>query len=156
MADAMRRVTVTTWWEWKNGSRPFYWAWDEDRQIPMRDGIHLWIREKMVPSWIRLQKAPKDPATLRKVVDKLMVARDKGCISMEEVKSLIFFFDVPKGLDDIRMVYDGTKSGLNAAMWAPWFPLPTVDSALRSVVPGTFMSVGRQGIKRKLNIVDSE
>jgi hypothetical protein len=136
----MTRITATTWWAWNNGSRPFYWAWDEDKQIPMRDGISLWIREKMIPSWIRPQDPPKDPATIRKVVDKLMSARERGYISMGEVKSLIFFFDVPKGLDDIRMVYDGTKSGLNAALWAPWFPLPTVDSMLRSVVPGTYMS----------------
>jgi hypothetical protein len=140
MADAITRVTATTWWAWNKGSRPFYWAWDEDRQIPMRDGINLWIWEKMIPSWIRPQDPPKDPETIKKVVDKLMSARERGYISMGEVKSLIFFFDVPKGLDDIRMVYDGTKSGLNAALWAPWFPLPTVDSLLRSVVPGTFMS----------------
>jgi hypothetical protein len=106
----------------------------------MRDGIQLWIREKMIPSWIRPQEAPKDPATLRLVVDKLMVARERGYIAMGDVKSLIFFFDVPKGMDDIRMVYDGTKSGLNDALWAPWFPLPNVESLLRSVVPGTFMS----------------
>jgi hypothetical protein len=140
MVDAITRITATTWWAWNKGSRPFYWAWDEDRQIPMRDGINLWIREKMIPSWIRPQDPPKDPETIKKVVDKLMSARERGYISMGEVKSLIFFFDVPKGLDDIRMVYDGTKSGLNAALWAPWFPLPTVDSLLRSVVPGTYMS----------------
>jgi hypothetical protein len=84
----------------ENGSRPFYWAWDEVKQIPIRDGIHLWIREKMIPSWIRPQEAPKDPDTLRLVVDKLMIAREKGYISMGDVKSLIFFFDVPKGMDD--------------------------------------------------------
>ena len=32
-----------------------------------------------------------------------------------------------KGEDDIRMVYDGTKSGLNDSIWVPSFPLPTVD-----------------------------
>jgi hypothetical protein len=106
----------------------------------MQDGINLWIREKMIPSWIRPQDPPEDRETIWKIVDKLMSARERGYISMGEVKSLIFFFDVPKGLDDIRMVYDGTKSGLNAALWAPWFPLPTVNSLLRSVVPGTFMS----------------
>ncbi|KAL7579611.1 hypothetical protein ACA910_007976 [Epithemia clementina (nom. ined.)] len=31
------------------------------------------------------------------------------------------------------MVYDGTKSGLNAALHAPWFSLSTVDTMLRSV-----------------------
>jgi hypothetical protein len=57
-----------------------------------------------------------------------MTARERGYIAMGERKSLIFFFDIPKGLDDIRVVYDGTRSGLNAALRAPWFPLPTVDS----------------------------
>jgi len=56
-------------------------------------------------------------------------------------------FDVPKGDDDIRMVYDGTKSGLNACLWAPWFPLPTVDSLLRSVCASTWLgdnNIGEQ------------
>jgi hypothetical protein len=39
------------------------------------------------------------------------------------------------------MVYDGTRSGLNDVLWAPWFPLPTVTSHLRRLVePGTFMA----------------
>jgi hypothetical protein len=52
MADAITQITATTWWEWKNGSRPFYWAWDNDKQIPKRDSINLWIRDKMILSWI--------------------------------------------------------------------------------------------------------
>jgi hypothetical protein len=48
-----------------------------------------------------------------------MLAREWGYIAMGEVKLLIFSFDLPKGLDDISMVYDGTKSGLNAALWDP-------------------------------------
>jgi hypothetical protein len=34
---------------------------------------------------------------------------------------LMHFFLVSKGDVDICMVYDGSKSGLNAAIWAPWF-----------------------------------
>jgi hypothetical protein len=56
------------------------------------------------------------------------------------VYSLISLFEVPKGLTDIRMVYDGTKSGLNEVLWAPWFPLPMIDSFLQSVEPGTWMA----------------
>jgi hypothetical protein len=41
--------------------------------------------------------------------------------------------------DDIRMVYDSTRSGLNDAMWAPWFPLPTIEAHLRFVDNGTHM-----------------
>ncbi|KAL7574179.1 hypothetical protein ACA910_014856 [Epithemia clementina (nom. ined.)] len=35
------------------------------------------------------------------------------------------------------MVYDGTKSGLNAALFAPWFSLATVNTMLRSVYHDT-------------------
>ena len=42
--------------------------------------------------------------------------------------------------DDIRMVYDATRSGLSKAVWAPWFPMTTVVSYLRLVVAGTFMT----------------
>jgi hypothetical protein len=46
------------------------------------------------------------------------------------------FFLVLKGDVDGRMVYDGSKSGLNAALWAPWFALPTVLEMARTVLPG--------------------
>jgi len=56
------------------------------------------------------------------------------------VVSLTSFFSVPKGEDDIRMVYDGTKSGLNAAMWVPRFGLLTIETHLRSIEEGTFLA----------------
>jgi hypothetical protein len=46
-------------------------------------------------------------------------------------------FLVSKGDDDIRMVYDGTKSGLNVATWVPWFAIPTNATLEQVVVPGT-------------------
>jgi len=50
------------------------------------------------------------------------------------------FFSVPKGADDIRMVYDASRSGLNSAIWVPGFPLPTTNTHLRSVEPGTWLA----------------
>ena len=38
------------------------------------------------------------------------------------------------------MVYDATKSGLNDAVWAPWFAIPNVDCHLRAAEVGTFMA----------------
>jgi hypothetical protein len=35
------------------------------------------------------------------------------------------FFSVMKGEFDIRMVYDGTKSGLNLVTWIPWLAIPS-------------------------------
>jgi hypothetical protein len=45
-------------------------------------------------------------------------------------QGLHYFFAVPKGVDDIRIVYDATKSGLNQAVWSPNFFLPTMSSVL--------------------------
>jgi hypothetical protein len=47
---------------------------------------------------------------------------------------------VPKGEDDLRLVYDGSVSGLNDAMWMPRFVLPTPNTHLRSVEAGTFLA----------------
>ena len=48
--------------------------------------------------------------------------------NIEEIESLMFFFHVPKGKNDIRMVYDGIKLGLNASFYAQWFMIPTIDT----------------------------
>ena len=48
------------------------------------------------------------------------------------MKSLTGFFAVPKGEDDIRIVYDASVCGLNDALWCPNCFLPTIDSVLRN------------------------
>jgi hypothetical protein len=71
---------------------------------------------------------------------KLATVRDRRYVKgSEEIHSLISFFAVPKGEEDVRMVYDGTKSGLNHCISIPCFPLPTVGTHLRAVEAGTFM-----------------
>eukprot|EP00979_Chaetoceros_neogracilis_P007253 scaffold1521_cov271-Chaetoceros_neogracile.AAC.61 len=45
---------------------------------------------------------------------------------------------VPKAIIDIRVVYDATQCGLNDALWAPNFFLPTVDSILRNASSSTW------------------
>jgi hypothetical protein len=50
------------------------------------------------------------------------------------------FFSVPKGDDNVRMVYNGSESGLNDAIWVPRFILPTMETHLRGVEEGTCMA----------------
>ena len=50
------------------------------------------------------------------------------CIS---IKSLIKYFAVPKGKDDMRLVYDATANKLNECVWVPSFWLPTIDYLVR-------------------------
>ena len=64
------------------------------------------------------------------------------------MKSPTHFFLVPKTwkkindkkvADDIRMVYDATRSGVNETVWNPWFSIP-VSSHIRDVNNHTFMA----------------
>ena len=47
---------------------------------------------------------------------------------------------MPKGEDDICIVYDATVCGLNAALWAPNFALPTIDSVMQNADSRTWFS----------------
>ena len=42
----------------------------------------------------------------------------------------------PRGEEDVRIVYNGTGSGLNDTLWAPHFGLPNVRHTARSLMPG--------------------
>ena len=53
---------------------------------------------------------------IKKKVDKVQSRR---YIDGDTVLSLTALFYVPKGEDDIRLVYDLTDLVLNAALWAP-------------------------------------
>jgi hypothetical protein len=71
---------------------------------------------------------------------KLEKVRKRRYIGEAFIRSLTSFFVVPKGIDDIQMVYDGTVSGLNESIWVPRFVLPTIETHLRGVDEHTFMS----------------
>ena len=136
--DCIHRFAESSWWDWPAGSRPHFWRWAKEYSVIVRDGVPPWLTLPL-PRWLVPQRAEKDPnlrAAMRKKLDKVRKLR---YICPGEVKSLTSFFAVPKGENDIRMVYDGTKSGLNDAMWAPWFALPTIESHLRFVAKGSFM-----------------
>ena len=74
---------------------------------------------------------------------KLENVMEKGYIELVDIKlveALMFMLHVPKGESDIQMVYDRSKSGLNKALYSPWFPLPTVNSMVRWVVAGSCLA----------------
>ena len=137
--DCIRRASQASWWSWDGGSRPFFWRWPEDYQEKVKDGIKPWMTARLEP-WKRKQRKPRDANTFGLIRAKLDVIRDKGYVDQGFVESLMSFFEVAKGDDDVRMVYDGTASGLNDVLWAPWFPLPTVECLLRALEPGYSMA----------------
>ena len=137
-SEAIRRAAETTWWKWDQGSALFFWPWPGEYMERAWDGLKIFF-VKPPPTYLTPQRDIVDKDVKARVKAKLDKVRRLGYIGPGEVLSLTAFFAVPKGADDIRMVYDGTVSGLNDSMWVPRFLLPTVRTMLRSIVAYTFM-----------------
>ena len=55
------------------------------------------------------------------------------------IQSLIKYFSVPRGENDIRIVYDATANKLNECVWVPLFWLPTLDPLLQALDKNSWM-----------------
>ena len=136
--DALLRALKSSWWEWEDGSAPFYWRWPMWYHTFIRDGIAFPFK-RAPPKYMVPQRSTKDSRRNLMIVNKLEKVLDRRYMGVGIVKSLTAFFDVPKGTEDIRMVYDGTVNGFNDSIEVPRFGLPTVKSHLRAMAPGYHM-----------------
>jgi hypothetical protein len=136
--DAVCRAADSTWWSWEAGSTLFFWRWPARCQKSARDGTKLFVDWSNMPNYMDRQRWPVDELQRQKMEKKIRKVRARGYIKPGFVKSLTGFFAVPKAGTDIRIVYDATQCGLNEALWAPNFFLPTVDSILRNAACGTW------------------
>ena len=136
--DAIERAARSSWWAWDDGSAPFFWRWHKQYCYLLRDGSPMFIRKQFLPHYFKRQIWPKDAVELAKCKKKIQTVRERRYIVPGRVKSWTGFFAVPKGEGDIRMVYDATKCGLNAALWNPSFGLPTIDSVLGNADASTW------------------
>ena len=128
--DVLSQVLQGEWWEWSMGSSLLFWRWSTPFQIQCaRDGMPIHVSGALPRN--RKPQRPIAPDLKPLYVEKLDKVRERGYIQPGRVVSLTHMFDVPKGASDIRMVYDGTSSGLNDALWAPSFWLPNTESAMR-------------------------
>ena len=149
VADQIRKhVQAASWWNWDGGSTLFFWRWPVQYMSDALYGMAPMYDGKKPSYWVA-QPPYKDPVNKERVKAKVEKVMRRGYLKStrpgDEVKSLMYMFDVPKGEDDIRMVYDGSKSGLNDALWAPWFPLPTAQSFFDVMLPGYWCSDNDMG-----------
>jgi hypothetical protein len=128
--EAIDKANMSSFWDWDGGSAPFFWRWQPEVQNDLRDGTPLWVSGRLPRHKRSRQMLPREPAKADKVKSKLSKVIDRQYISPEEMVNVTSYFDVPKGDDDIRMVYDFTASKLNDALWAPNFWLPTISNVL--------------------------
>jgi hypothetical protein len=104
----------------------------------------MWYRGT-APRYFLSQNKDKDPEVRQSMGVKLMKVFARRYFIYGMILSLKSFFAVSKGNTDIRLVYNGTSSGLNAHLWAPWFALSTMCVMLGALELDTFMADSESG-----------
>jgi hypothetical protein len=127
--DAVLRAARSTWWNWDDGSTPFFWRWKPEYVERIRDGVPVYFKT-IPPRNLRPQRDASTNEMRELMGKKLEKIMDRCYIAPGLVKSLTSFFAVPKGESDVRMVFNGTESGLNESIWVPGFGLPTARTHL--------------------------
>lgn len=136
----LRQVSTSSWWEWTGGSSLFFWRWNGREQIQAaRDGIKIFVASAL-PNQKRQKAVRLAPNQQALVVAKLDLMVKRDYLETGHVTNTVHFFAVPKGDSDIRVVFDGTSSGLNETLWAPNFFLPSARSASMCMSFDTWMA----------------
>lgn len=122
IVDCLTRASNSTFWDWSDGSRLFFWRWQHWWKSA-RDGEVL-FHEEPPPKWFgRNLPAPSwhYELLLREKEQKLVYRR---YLEFGFADCVVPRFGVPKSEDDIRLVWDATRNGMNSTLWAPAFWMP--------------------------------
>ena len=117
---------------WDGGSSLIFWRWPSTSQVIARDGIQPYILNPLPNNKDKTRPIKADNKML--VYEKLLVCLQKGYIQLTPerlVKNYIDYFEVKKGLTDIRVVFNGASCGLNTSLFASNFWLPTSKTLTR-------------------------
>ncbi|KAL7556348.1 hypothetical protein ACA910_006152 [Epithemia clementina (nom. ined.)] len=132
---ACNHATQATFWGWPAGSGIFFWRWPNEFLLDVCFGVApLWTRQ--FEGTISRQGNLGDLDMRKRIAEKRNDVRRKGYITKGSCLATMNYFAAPKGDSDLRMVYDGTKSGLNSCLFAPWFPLPDADALVNILDDG--------------------
>ncbi len=91
------RSAHASWFNWLEGSAPFFWNWSEAYQREIHNGQ----RHFLVGTLPVFTKPQRDAALHKLMRKKVVHVRKWGSISIKTVVSGTHYFLVPKGLDNI-------------------------------------------------------
>jgi hypothetical protein len=123
MANLLWHSTHTSsWFEYNAGLHPVCFRFLERYHKEARDRVRPFFK-KPGPTTCRAQPTIGEPGIHAKVMEKInKVIRRRYLLTFGiTIKLYIKYFAVPKGEDNIRMVYDATTNMLNEAVWVPTF-----------------------------------
>ena len=121
----------STYFGWEGGSSLIFWRWHPNLKHVAKYGFPPLITSTLP----RSKKTARRPMAgiYKKIVEKVVKSISRNyliLIESKQAKNLIDYFAVPKA-HDIRLVLNGSSCGLNSAVWAPNFWLPTSSSMTR-------------------------
>ena len=139
-AQILSQVCQGSWWEWSSGSSLFFWRWNgRNQRRAARDGMEIFVSGKLPSSHTKPARF-SSPTQMRLVASKVDGMLQRRYLEEGFVRSNVNYFTVPKGEEDVRVVFDGTSSGLNEALWAPNFFLPSARAAALLITFSTWLA----------------
>jgi len=131
--DCITWASLSTWWEWLDGSRLFFWRWPEVWQREAQDGARGFHTGELPPRLRYPANKLGDEWTIAKDLKKLIGLIDKRYLKVGPCQNTVPRFPVTKAIKDnkvvdIRVIWDLRKSGYNAFTFTPKFQLPTASS----------------------------
>ena len=127
--DCLRRARNSTWFEWNDGSRLFFWRWPPDLQREARDGspvCHHYIPPRRCDARVPSDVEPWMAAMVNDKLRKFFRRRYIIPFPRRLTRVPIVYFPVKKGEEDIRMVWSETEQGITDSVFAPriFYPEP--------------------------------
>ena len=113
--DVLVKAACASWFEWLGGSTLIFWKW-HDFNEEARDGFLIFAtKSELKNSDRKFSKGvmPSDSRVRKLCYEKILRLINTSRIEKGFVRWDVPFFDVPKGDLDIRLVFHGTKNGLN-------------------------------------------
>jgi hypothetical protein len=141
IAGILWHATHTNWFEFHAGLRLVHLRFPIRYRKMARDNVPVFF-ERPGPTTLNFNRPwqmKRHGQWPRKKILKV-IKRRYLLMTGIKVKSLIKYFAVPKGEDDIRLIYNAMASKLNECVWVPTFWFPTVDLLVRALDKDSWMT----------------
>ena len=138
VVDCLTRCSNSSWWDWADGSRLLFWRWPLSWRREARDGARGFHFGRPRPRLRYPQVPMKEAWIVAKDREKLEKLLRRRYIVPGICYNTVPRFPIPKGSDDIRVVWDLAKNGLNKQMYTPSFFLATLGTYVRRIEAGVY------------------
>jgi hypothetical protein len=137
--DCLMRSRRSTWWDWGDGSRLYFWRWLECWQEEARNGAKPFHVSRPPRRPVARKICPETPWHQDRIDEKIGKLIERRYLRKpregQPVQVSIPYFPVQKGEDDARVVGSNTENGVNGSIYVPRMWMPTGDTMTRNPPP---------------------